>query len=146
MSKLTRHCQLHVYFFKKINSTRTYWHRNDYSVVLVVIEAMHVWCKIKAWHDIVVLDNTYTNLHASIFKIKIIQAILLNIIYIYDTNTIKNHTFSSNFTTNYGIFGRNKQSYHCEFHISFYFSEWFDYSQWNWCLFPKFHSNTYLST
>ena len=40
-----------------MNTTSTYWHRNDYLVVLVLIITMYVWCKIKAWHNIVVLDN-----------------------------------------------------------------------------------------
>jgi len=56
-----------IRIFKKMNTTRTYWHRNDYLVVLDLIEPMHFWCEIKAWHDIVVLDNTNTNLHVSIF-------------------------------------------------------------------------------
>ena len=76
-----------------------YWHRNDYLVVLVLIEAIHVWWKIKAWHDIVVLDNTNTNLRVSIIK-KNTSSLSEHHLYISHQHSQKSHILSQSNLTN----------------------------------------------
>ena len=51
--------------------------------------------QINASHDIVVLDNRNTYFRVSIKKKKI-PIVLVNTIYIYHTNALKNDTFSPN--------------------------------------------------